>query len=144
MTHNFGYIYQAARMATGITQEREAELINVSVKSVCDWESGKTIPTDDNVLQLVDVLNAPHLALQHMRNKSDLGRQCIPDFELKDLPTAVLRLLKEVNDFIPKKEELIDIASDGIITQEERVRFDTIMKELEDICRAYYTVKYSK
>ncbi|WP_199873097.1 helix-turn-helix domain-containing protein [Inediibacterium massiliense] len=35
------------RKNAGFTQEHAAELINVSIRSVDDYEAGKTIPKDD-------------------------------------------------------------------------------------------------
>ena len=47
----------------------------------------------------------------------------MPNIELRDLPSAILKLQKEVTDFIRRKDELIDIACDGVIDESERPVF---------------------
>ena len=44
-------IYQAAREAAGMTQERAAELIGLSVESIRSYETEKRIPADETVIK---------------------------------------------------------------------------------------------
>ncbi len=39
---------------------------------------------------------------------------------------------------------MISITADGKIDDAERQRFDAIMKEFEDVVRAYYALKYAR
>jgi transcriptional regulator with XRE-family HTH domain len=137
-------IYQIARKIAGYTQERSAEMLYLSVESVRDYESGKTIPPNGVVCRMVEIYNAQYLAYQHLIYSSEVARKCLPNFKIEDLQAAMMRLQKEVNDFIKCREELIDITYDGVITSEERPRFDSIIKELDDISEAILSLKFAK
>jgi transcriptional regulator with XRE-family HTH domain len=137
-------IYQAARNTAGLTQERAAEAIFISVESIRAYEGGARIPPDDVVTRMVDIYGTTYLANQHLREKSELARRIVPKIELKDLPTAILCVHKEVTDFLKLRDELIEIGSDGIITADEQPRFDEIIKQLDDIVAAVQAIKCAK
>lgn len=144
MSQAYINIYQSARISKGITQEKAAELVTVSVESIRAYESGSRIPPDEVVVRMIEVYDAQFLAIQHLRTKSEIARSILPDFEQKELPEAILRILKEVGDFVKRRDELIEIGSDGVISPDERVQFDEIMKELDDIVQAYMVIKFAK
>lgn len=137
-------IYQIARESKGLTQEKAAELLDVSVESLRAYESGRRIPPDKIVLRMIEVYGTPHLAYQHLKTNIEVGQVYLPNIEVRDLPTAILKVQKEVTDFLKRKDELIEIASDGVIDESERPQFDQIMKELEDICAAVFSLKFAK
>lgn len=136
-------IYQTARESSGYTQEKAAELIGVSVESIRAYESGRRIPPTHIVVNMVDVYGTQYLAYQHLRNADDIANLYLPDVNVANMSAAVLRLLKEVSDFVGKEQELIEITCDGIIDENERPRFDEIMRELNDIVQAYFSLKFS-
>lgn len=136
-------IYQTARESSGYTQEKAAELIGVSVESIRAYESGRRIPPTHIVVNMVDVYGTQYLAYQHLRNADDIANLYLPDVDVANMSAAVLRLLKEVSDFVGKEQELIEITCDGIIDENERPRFDEIMRELNDIVQAYFSLKFS-
>ncbi len=144
MLQEYINIYQKTRTAAGITQERASEVIGISVESIRAYESGNRIPPDNVVLRMIEVYNAQFLAVQHLREKSKIARDLIPDIEPQDIPSAILKVYKEVNDFMKRRDELIEIGSDGIITEDERVVWDEIMKELDDVFKAIMAIKFCK
>ena len=48
-------IYQAARKVAGLTQEKAAEMIGISVRSLADYETGVRIPSNATVELMVMV-----------------------------------------------------------------------------------------
>ncbi len=122
MSQEYRNIYQIARESAGITQEKAAELIDVSVESIRAYESGKRIPPDKIVIKMIEIYDARYLAYQHLKTSAEVGQAYLSDVELKDLPTAILRLLKEVTDFVNLRDEVIDITCDRIISPEEKER----------------------
>ena len=136
-------IYQNARESSGFTQEKAAELIGVSVESVRAYETGRRIPPTHIVVNMVDVYGKQYLAYQHLRNADDIASLYLPSIDVANMSAAVLKLLKEVADFVGKEQELIEITCDGIIDEDERPRFDKIMNELNDIVQAYFSLKFS-
>ncbi len=137
-------IYQIARESAGITQEKAAELLDISVESIRGYEGFKRIPPNKVVVKMIEIYNAQHLAIQHIRNNSEDLQNYIPNINIKDLPTAILKLQKEVTDFLKVRDELIDITCDGVIDDDERPKYDKILKELDDIAEAIMSLKFAK
>lgn len=137
-------IYQIARESVGITQEKAAELLDISVESIRAYEGFKRIPPNKVVVGMIEIYDSRFLAYQHIKNASEDLQDYIPNINIKDLPSAILRLQKEVSDFIKVKDDLIDITCDGVIDSEERPRYDRIVKELDDIVEAIMSLKFAK
>nr|WP_207757827.1 helix-turn-helix transcriptional regulator [Clostridium botulinum] len=137
-------IYQIARESTGLTQERACELLDISVDSVRAYEGGKRVPPDRVVIKMIEIYNAQYLAYQHLKTSAEVGQKYLPNIEIKELPLAMLRLQKEVSDFIKLKDEMIEITCDGIIDDEEKPRWAKITKELDDVVEAIMALKFAK
>ncbi|NSW92860.1 MAG: helix-turn-helix transcriptional regulator, partial [Firmicutes bacterium] len=77
MQRTCGNIYQTARKVAGLTQEQAAERLNVSVRSLADYEIGKTVPKDDIVCAMMRSYGTRWLGYQHLHqgNIRD-GRSC--------------------------------------------------------------------
>lgn len=137
-------IYLTARLASGLTQERAAERIPVSVRSLADYESGVRRPSAETVVRMADIYDARYLAYQHLRETSDLANRLIPDVGKAELPEATLQLLEAIYDFADAHfdRRLIAIARDGKIDESERAEFDRIAVRLEDIVRCALAVNY--
>lgn len=131
-------IYQAARKAAGLTQERAAELLNLSVRSLADYESGSRLLPNDVADGMVMVYNSQVLAVQHLRNSTRFARDLLPEVVPMALPEAVLTLIDAVYAFADDKldRELIDIARDGVISTDERERFERVVEKIRSITAA--------
>lgn len=55
MQDNCRNIYKTARLTAGLTQERWAETLNISVESVRLYERGLGLPSDEVVARMVEV-----------------------------------------------------------------------------------------
>lgn len=142
-----GYnIYRNARNKVDMSQERWAEALDISVDTVGLYEAGKIRPSDDVVLHMVDVCGDRALAYQHLRDKSRVARELLPEAKRLPLSQAAIRLLLEIRDFDRKKraEELLRIAADGIVDPEERAEFEAIVRELQEIIRAALQIQMSE
>jgi transcriptional regulator with XRE-family HTH domain len=139
-------IYQCARNLAGLSQERAAELLGVSVRSLADYESGVRVPPNEIVDQMVAAYDSQLLWVQHLRNSSRPARQLLPDVQQMRLPEAVLALVDEIYEFADDKmdRELIDIARDGVISQDEVPRYDAILIRLQHIVAAAVAVSCAK
>lgn len=139
-------IYQAARKSAGITQERAAEMLNISVESIRAYETGLRLPPNEVVDQMIVVYNAQVLAYQHIRESADFARNGIPEITQMDLPVAAMRLINRIYQFADKHQdrELMKIAEDGTIDSSERQKFDEITDELTEIVRAALELRCSK
>lgn len=139
-------IYKKARMAAGITQERAAELLDISTRSLADYEAGVRMPSNGLVDSMVTVYNTQILAVQHLRNSAQAARDLIPEVDAMRLPEAVLTLVDAIYDFADDRldRELIDIARDGVISPDERERFDRVVEKIKAITAASMVVVCAK
>ena len=134
-------LYQRARLSTGLTQERAAELLGLSVESLKQYEGGKTVPKDETVSRMVEVYRLPWLALEHAQATDTLG--VVPEVTPRPLPMASIALRNRLHDATGRLDALLRIAEDGIIDDRERPEFDDIVAELRETMTAIYQVIYS-
>ena len=135
-------IYKKPREIAGYSQERAAELLDISVESLRAYETGRRVPPGEVVVRMMDLYNCQYLAVSHLRT-SEACASFLPDVKLQYLPTAILRLQKELNDFLKCREEVLDITCDGVISPEERPRWEKVLKELDDVSAAIMAVKFA-
>ena len=115
--------YRECRERAGLSQEQAMELLDIGIRSLTDFESGKAIPPDRVAERMVEVYHSKTLGLVHLRNRYDIAMQCIPEsfiaeMEAKEIAEERKRLYqlwveKDGNDLIesmaqksePKREE---------------------------------------
>lgn len=136
MKRTYRNIYQATRKNTGFSREYAAGMLNVSVRSLADYESGKTIPPDDVVCNMIEIYNSKALAYLHLKCSSEVGRRYLPDIHESDLAQSVLRLHKEVDDLKLVNSDMIEIACDGAVENHEKQRWNNVTKEVNEIAGA--------
>lgn len=134
-------LYKRARLSTGMSQERAAEMLGLSPESLKQYEGGHRVPPDDVVARMVDVYRLPWLALEHSQATDRLG--VLPDVEPRPLPMASIALRNRLHDATGRLDALLRIAEDGIIDDTERPEFDDIVSELRETMTAIYQVIYS-
>lgn len=136
-------IYKNARESAGLTQERAAEALGISVESVRVYETDRRVPPNYVVGRMCDVYGLQFLAVQHLRQTDILAREWLPDARQRPLEQSSIRLYRLIRNFANnhRTDDLIDIAEDGIISDEERPQFDAIMAELESIVATVYELR---
>jgi transcriptional regulator with XRE-family HTH domain len=115
------------------SREGAAEQLGLSVSSLADYELGNTkvVPVDKVVL-MADCYNAPELLPYYCREVCPIGAGRAP-IELHELDRCVIRLANVLRKVPDIKDELLDIADDGTIDEDERPILDEIMDTLDDI-----------
>jgi len=145
MEMDYRNIYRRARTAAGLTQERWAEILGISVDSVKAYEAGKTIPPDEIALGMSEAAGQQIYCYWHLLNKSRVAGQILPDVERRTLPEAVLGLLVRVQDFQRGGlQDLLRLAADGKIDQTETLAFGEALGELDGLIRAAYELQYAE
>ncbi len=131
-------IYQTARKVAGLTQERAAELLGLSPRTLADYEAGLRLPPNDVADRMVTVYNSQLLAVQHLRGSTQFARELLPDVQAMALPEAVITLVEAIHDFAADglDHELLRIAKDGVISEDERERYDHAADALRSITAA--------
>ena len=134
-------LYKRARLSTGMSQERAAEILGLSAESLKQYEGGRRVPPDDVVSKMVEVYRLPWLALEHAQATDTLG--VMPEVTPRPLPLASIALRNRLHDATGRLDALLRIAEDGIIDDKERPEFDDIVAELRETMTAIYQVIYS-
>lgn len=139
-------IYKNVRRTSGLTQERWAEVLGLSVEAIRQYETGKILPSDEVVLRMAEVAGQTIVCYWHMLNKSRVAAELLPDVEDVPLPQAVIQLLRRMRDFDKRHrlDDLLGIAEDGVVDETERPGFDEIVAELMDMFAAAMQVKFSQ
>ena len=137
-------IYKTARKVAGLTQERWAEAVGVSVDSIRGYENGTVVPADETVRAMAEISGLSPLAYWHLCNKSTLAADTLPEVEQLPLPQAVVQLLCAINDFKDYHGDLLTLAADGKITTSEAAAWENIVARLDAVIRAAIQVKVAE
>lgn len=144
MESNFRNIYKNARDASGLSQERWATFLGVSAESVRLYESGRGFPSDEVVARMADVAAMPVLCYWHLKLKSGVANDLLPEVDVVPLPQAVVQLLVEIKAFRADLDELLIIAADGLVDEPENDRFLEILDRLQALIRAAIMVHFAE
>lgn len=137
-------IYKSARLTAGLTQERWAEQLGVTADTVRLYESGRNYPSDEVAARMAEVAGMPVLGYWHLKHKSALANDELPDVPRLPLPQAVIGLLAAIDDLTPSIKELLIIARDGVVDEGETELFLDILDDLEEVVQASLAVKYAE
>ena len=146
MKERSGNIYKNARQTAGLTQERWAEYLGISPEAVRQYEAGIIMPGDEVVLKMAEVSGMHILAYWHLVRKSRLAAKILPELEeQKGLPEAVLGLLIQLDDFREDgMKQLVRIAADGKIDEDETEDYLRILDQLRELLRRGYELSFAE
>ena len=108
-------IYYLSRLeANGISREEAAYQLGISTESLGAYERGETRTPCDLVIKMAKLYDDPILAYRHMTECCAVGKECLPRFEHREAPTAVLHLQKEMEDVKEVYRDLVSAACAGV------------------------------
>lgn len=135
-------IYFRARKEAAVYNEKlfsregAAELLGISVSTLADYELGNTkvVPVDKVVL-MSDLYNCPELKTSYCKNECPIGKTMPLATKVTSIEGMTLRLMKELDfdEINQMKKSLIDIAADGVISEEEKPELQDIMTKLNEL-----------
>lgn len=146
MEADYRNIYRDARRTAGLTQERWAEVLGLSVEAVRLYETGQNRPSDAVVLRMAEVAGQQIICYWHLLQKSRVAEELLPSTERLPLAQAVVQLLGRMRDFDRKHhdDELLVIAEDGQVDEVELPRFREIVRDLHGIIQAALQIDYAE
>ena len=113
-------------------------MLGISVSTLADYELGNTkiVPVDKVVL-MADLYKAPELKNQYCKTECPIGQQMPIATEIKGLEGITLRLIREFDAarLEEVKQQLMDIASDGIVDESEKPYLEKILASLDQIAK---------
>lgn len=126
--------YQLIREELGLSREKASELLEIiSAERLEKIENERSDPHPDEVLLMSRKYRKPSLCNHYCSNQCPIGRQYVPEVQVKELSSIVLEMLASLNAVQKQKDRLIEIAADGTITGDEIDDFIYIQQELERI-----------
>ena len=134
-------VYQLAREENGLSREKASELVGVSASTLEKLENGDTRLQPDHVLAMADAYKRADLCNYYCSHECPIGQEYVPEVEVKDLPTITLEILAMLNKVEHNKERLIEICSDGVVSDAEKADFVKIKDELEKLSLAVDSLK---
>ncbi len=135
-------VYQLRREELKLSREKASELLeSMPPERIERIESEKSFPHPEEVMCMAYAYKKPELRNYYCANECPIGREYVPELQIKNLPQIVLEMLASLNTIYKKKERLIEIAADGQIDDEEVEEFIDIQEELEKISITVDTLK---
>ena len=127
-------IYQICREEAGLTREKASELMEfVSADRIEKIESEKSAPHPDEIIAMEKAYKKPILRNHYCAKACPLGQEYVPEVEVKDLTQITLEMLASLTSVEKDRDRLIEVASDGVITEDEYADFVSIQKKLQKI-----------
>lgn len=126
--------YQLVREELGLSREKASELLEaLSPERIEKIENERSLPQPDEVLLMSQKYRRPSLCNYYCSHECPIGKQYVPEVEVKELSSIVLEMLASLNAVNKEKDRLIEITADGKISTDEIDDFIFIQDELERI-----------
>lgn len=134
--------YQLAREELGLTREKAGDLLKpIPPDRIEKIENERSLPHPDEVLLMSQKYKKPLLCNYYCSNECPIGREYVPEVQIKDLSVIVLEMLASLNRAGQMKDRLIEIAADSTVSDDEIDDFIRIQDDLERISVAVETLQ---
>lgn len=122
------------------SREGAAEETGIGFDSLKNYELGicKVVPVE-SVIMMADAYNAPELLNHYCKNECPIRKDLPTDIRPIELVTIKLMNTLENSDSV--KKMLMNIAEDGVISEDELSKFDQVMEYFERIENTIHELK---
>jgi len=126
-------LYKICRNNRRLTQEDAAERLNISPRTLSDYENGHAKVPDDIVDAMCDLYDAPMLAWWHLRHTSKLGRR-LPEVIMPttngDVTAQLCLSERRLSQVVAEIQEIL---WDGKIDESEKTSYDKAIEVIKQI-----------
>ena len=129
-------VYQLYREKSGLTREKASEMMDGMTASRIEKIENGQEPTPFDIIQMADCYKKPDLCNYYCSHRCAIGDRYVPPVQVSELPNIVLETIASLNEIVPYTSQLIQIARDGKISDEEIPTFALISKKLDQISLA--------
>lgn len=118
--------YYKARIAAAAynddfcSREAAADTVGIERTRLARIELGLICPYPEEVRMMADAYNAPELCNYHCTTDCPIGRETVPKAEIGGLEQIAVRVYSALRTADTIREQLIEIAADGVIDDSER------------------------
>ena len=120
------------RNRSGCSQETLADALDVSRQTVSKWELGQSLPDAEKIVAISNFFSV---------TTDFLLRDTSPVQIEKNLDRIVIEFANSASDLDKISKDLVDIARDGIIDEEERLRLFEMVKTVDNIIPVISEIK---
>lgn len=116
------------------SREGAAEALGVHPSTIANYELGTRVnPQPDTVLCMADLYHAPELLNHFCANECPIGLETTMEIKLEGLDRIAIKTLSSLQGTEKIKDNLIEIVSDGKITDDEEETLKAILDHLTQI-----------
>lgn len=127
-------IYQICREEADLTREKASlELEHISADRIEKIENERSMAHPDEILAMATCYKRPELCNYYCSHECPIGRENIPEIQMKDLTQITLEMLASLNSLEQDKNRFIEIAADGRIDEHEYRDFVLIKDKIDKI-----------
>ena len=120
MKYDCANVFKTGREIAGYTQEQAAELLDVSVKTIGNWESYNFKSMNaDNVVKMAKLYKDNTLPLKWLTMFSPF-KEYLPEVEFHGISDAIINVLDAHNDFDDILKLLVKVLKDKHVDQQEQ------------------------
>lgn len=136
-------IYRKYRKLAGLTQEKASEHLGISVDTIKRYENGSYMPSNDIARKMCLLYGDMKLAYEHLEN-SQVGEMVLPSLKDKDLCCSTLGFLNQLANMDKRKLEIVRIASDGVISDNEADNWGELEQLIKNLVQSSYELLYRR
>lgn len=136
-------IYRKYRKLAGLTQEKASEHLGISVDTIKRYENGSYMPSNDIARKMCLLYGDMKLAYEHLEN-SQMGEMVLPSLKDKDLCCSTLGFLNQLANMDKRKLEIVRIASDGVISDNEVDNWGELEQLIKNLVQSSYELLYRR
>lgn len=137
MNKEYGNIFRLARKEAGLTQEVATGLLLIKDRTTLGrYENDQVVPNDDMVFQMMHVYGAKWLGYEYLRTYTKIGKAILPPIYRRKVGHLTLMFKKECDDLEDIQRDLVRMAYDDEITEDEEEDWRSSTKEIEEVVGA--------
>ena len=135
-------IYFQSREDAGLTRAEASELMGcVSESRIDKIENDRTRVQPEDVTAMAKAYKRPNLCNYYCTHECSIGKDTVTELRPSNLSELSLSIFNSLNALNKQKERLMEIAEDGVVSDDEMSDFLSIQKNLDKISTTVETLK---
>ena len=135
-------IYFQSREEAGLTRAEASELMGcVSESRIDKIENDRTRVQPEDVTAMAKAYKRPNLCNYYCTHECSIGKDTVTELRPSNLSELSLSIFNSLNALNKQKERLMEIAEDGVVSDDEMSDFLSIQKNLDKISTTVETLK---
>lgn len=143
MNNEFLNVLVMYRNSAGLTQEQASEKLCICLRSLINYETGRTNVPDDIDNKMTKIYNAPVLGYYWLRN-TQTGKNILPALAKSSLAENGLSFLDGLNTANEYKNDVIKICLDNKIDASEQPKFKKIVEASKTLMKTLMNFTFIK